>query len=125
MAKRLIWMGLLACAFVGCAKDTPRSGGRTASYWAEALKQSDVEQRRKAATKLGPLLLMDGAALPALVGAVKDTDPGVRIAAARSLGIYSGPKAPEALPVLREMQEHDPDVKVREAAASAIEMASR
>jgi hypothetical protein len=120
MAKHLVWPAILVCLFAGCKKEPPRSGGRTASYWAEVLgKPEDVEQRRKAATKLGPLILTDPAALPALLGAVKDADPGVRAAVARSLGIYSGPKAPEVLPALREL-EQDKEANVRAAATQAI-----
>jgi HEAT repeat protein len=123
MAKRLICVALLAACFLGCAKDPPRSGGRTASDWAEVLQQPDVEQRRKAAVKLGPLTVNDPDALRTLLGALKDTDPGVRASAARSLGIFTKPaKAEEVLPALREMQQQDSDANAREAAAKAIEM---
>src|SRR5271163_2700313 len=84
VAKHLVWAAVLICVFAGCKKEPPRSGGRTAGYWAEVLqKPDDVEERRKAATKLGPLILTDPASLPALLGAVKDPDPGVRAAVAR------------------------------------------
>jgi HEAT repeat protein len=121
MAKRLICVVMLALVVVGCKKEPPRSGGRTAAYWAEVLHQDDVEQRRKAAVKLGPLVLLDPDAMPALLGALKDQDPGVRSAAARSLGTYTGStRASEVLPALRDVQEHDTDPDVREAAATAI-----
>jgi HEAT repeat protein len=118
-AKHLVLAALLLCLIAGCTKYPPQSGGRTASFWAQTLQEPDVEQRRKAATKLGPLILTDPVALPAVLVAVKDSDPGVRGAAARSLGIYSGPKAPEVLPVLHEL-EQDRDPKVRAAATDAI-----
>jgi HEAT repeat protein len=119
-AKHFVWVAILVCLFAGCKKEPPRSGGRTASYWAEVLeKPGDIEERRKAATKLGPLVLTDPAALPALLGAVKDSDPGVRAAVARSLGIYSGPKAADVLPALREL-EQDREENVRAAATQAI-----
>jgi len=122
MAKRWICVALLAALIAGCGKKPPlTSGGRTASYWAEVLQQPDVELRRKAAGKLGPLILIDQAALPALLGALKDTDPEVRSAAARSLGIYTGPRGQEVLPALREVQEQDADPKVRQAADKAVE----
>lgn len=124
MAKRMLFvaLALVAAWLVGCAKDPPQSGGRTASYWAEVLRGSDVAEKRKAATKLGPLILIDPAALPALLEAIKDSDAGVRAATARSLGIYTGSKrAEEVLPALRELQQ-DPDATVREAAAKAIEV---
>jgi HEAT repeat protein len=124
MAKHFAWPTLLVCLLTGCKKEVPRAGGRTATYWANVLKESDdVEQRRKAGTKLGPLILTDPASLPALVGAFKDSDPGVRAAIARSLGIYSGPKAPEVLPTLHEL-EHDSEEEVRSAAIQAIKDAS-
>jgi HEAT repeat protein len=119
--KRLIHMLLLAFVLAGCAKKEPmRSGGRTASYWAEVLQQDDIDLRRKAAKKLGPLVLLDPAAMPALLGALKDEDPEVRAKAALSLGTYSGSRAPEVLPALREVQENDVELEVREAAAAAI-----
>jgi HEAT repeat protein len=121
MMKRLISVVVLALILSGCAKKPPmQSGGRTAAYWAEALHEDDVEQRLKAAKKLGPLVLIDPAALPALLGALKDDEPEVRAAAARSLGTYTRPKAAEVLPALREVQERDKDPEVRESAAAAI-----
>jgi HEAT repeat protein len=109
--------------FISCSKkEPPRSGGRTAGYWAQVLHdEPKVELRVKAATKLGPLVLIDNDAFPALLLALKDSEPAVRLAAARSLGIYSGPKAGEVLPALRDVQEHDPQKSVREAASKAIE----
>ena len=50
---------------------------------------------------------------------MKDSDPGVRTAVARSLGIYSGPKAVEVLPALQEL-EQDKDETVKAAASQAI-----
>lgn len=120
--QRVIGGLMVLCLACGCSSETPRSGGRTASYWAEVLKQDDnVELRRKAALKLGPLILIDKAALPALLEAVKDTDAEVRASAARGLGIYSGPKGSEVLPALRELHQNDPDPKTRQMAGQAIE----
>jgi HEAT repeat protein len=114
-----------ALVLVGCGKThTPTSGGRTASYWAEVLQKEEVELRRKAAAKLGPLILIDKAALPALLSAIKDSDAEVRSATARSLGIYTGSRAGEVLPALREMAKQDADTTVREAATKAIERLS-
>jgi HEAT repeat protein len=111
-----------AAAFTGCgSKPTYTSGGRTASYWAKVLKESDVEMRRKAALKIGPLMAIDETALPAAVGALKDVDTKVRLSAIRSLKIYSGAKASQAVPALRDVQENDKDREVREAAAKAVE----
>lgn len=124
--KFLPVMGVLVvmCLHCGCSKNPPRSGGRTAGYWAEVLKQDNVELRRKAAVKLGPLVLIDDAAMPALVGALKDADAEVRADAARSLGVYSGSRGAEVLPALREVQQKDSNPKVRQAAAAAVEKIS-
>ena len=50
-------------------------------------------------------MLKDPAAMPALVGALKDPDAEVRANAARSLGLYSGPRGKEVLPLLRELRK--------------------
>jgi HEAT repeat protein len=116
----------VAMVLTGCGKAyPPTSGGRTASYWAEVLDQPDVELRRKAAAKLGPLVLIDKAAMPALVAALKDPDVQVRSAAVRSLGIYTGARGREILPALREMEEQDAVATVREAAAKAVKRLSK
>jgi HEAT repeat protein len=106
---------------IGCGKShPPTSGGRTASYWADVLHKDDVELRRKAAAKLGPLVLIDKAAMPALVESLKDPDVEVRSAAVRSLGIYSGSRCREVLPQLRETEQNDAEAAVRDAAAQAV-----
>jgi hypothetical protein len=125
MVRRVAWAAVLVMVASGCGKaPPPQSGGRTAGYWAEVLGQPDVPLRRKAATKLGSLVLIDPVAMPALVEALKDSDAEVRANAARSLGVYSGARGGEVLPALRELHERDPDAKVRQAAAKAIEKLS-
>jgi HEAT repeat protein len=125
MAQRICALALMVALFVGCGKQQPvTSGGRTASFWAQALQKPDVELRRKAATKLGPLILMHHDALPALLGALRDADSDVRARAAWCLGVYTGPRAQEVLPALNEVRHHDHDFSVRAAAAKAIEKLS-
>jgi len=125
MVKRFLVTAFLTVSLVGCGKQAPiTSGGRTASFWAEALQNSNVEARRKAAAKLGPLILIDKEALPALLDALKDADAQVRSRAAWCLGVYSAPKAHEVLPVLEEVRQQDKDVNVRDSAAKAIEKLS-
>jgi HEAT repeat protein len=119
-----VGLAIAVCLLVGCGKtNPPTSGGRTASYWVEVLQQPDpdVELRRKAAAKLGSLLLLDKAVMPALLGALKDADAEVRLAAIRSLTVYSGSRAKEVMPGLTEVQEKDADAVVRKAAAKALE----
>lgn len=119
MPLLVLWIGL-----AGCGKsETPRSGGRTASYWAQVIQKPDpdVDLRRKAAAKLGPLVLMDPCVFPALETAIKDADQDVRLAAIRSLTIYPGPtKSKEVLQLLNGICQQDGEERVREAAAKSI-----
>ena len=56
MIKRWLVLLLLTWCLVGCGKaETPTSGGKSASYWAEVLHQGDIKLRRKAVIKLGSL----------------------------------------------------------------------
>jgi HEAT repeat protein len=113
---------LVVIFLVGCGSKEPyRSGGRTATYWAKVLTEHDVEQRRKAATKIGPLALSDDGALQSLLGALKDEDVKVRLATIRSLKIYGTAKTAQVLPALHDVQDKDGDTSVREAAAAAID----
>ncbi len=122
MGKRIIWLLAVMFFAIGCSKPLPpRSGGRTADYWAEVLRQDDVELRRKAALKIGPLVLFDPVVMPALMEALNDSDPQVRMHAARSVGIYTGSKGVSAIPMLQDLKDRDPDEKVRQAAAKAID----
>jgi HEAT repeat protein len=121
--SRYVVVAAMGLALAGCGQGDPlSSGGRSAAYWAEVLQQPhpDVSLRRKAAAKLGPLVLKDDDAFPALLDALKDPDPTVRSLAARSLSIYSGPKADLALSALVEMQEHERNKKVIDALDKAI-----
>jgi HEAT repeat protein len=128
VTRRLIRVAILAVSFSGLAvaatgcgsKPTYTSGSRTASDWAEQLKQPDVEIRRKAALKIGPLMETDAAAFPATLVALKDEDAKVRLIAIRSLLLYAVKKKAQAIPALREMQS-DRDLQVREAAAKAAD----
>jgi HEAT repeat protein len=125
MPQRIFALALTATLLAGCGKQQPiTSGGRTASFWVEALQKPDVELRRKAATKLGPLILMHDDALPALLGALRDGDSQVRARAAWCLGVYTGPRAQDVLPALNEVRQKDQDAGVRDAADKALERLS-
>src|SRR5438046_5014679 len=69
----------------GCGKTEPTVGGQSVSHWIEALKAPDARLRKKAATKLGNAATIDPAAVPALIGALKDRDAAVRAEAIVSL----------------------------------------
>ena len=60
----------------------------------------------------------------ASLGALKDPDRYVRAGAVHSLGIYSGPKAKDVLPALRNLQQSEADPKVRETLKIALEKLS-
>ncbi len=121
MKLTFIALGLAACLAAGCgAKETYRSGGRTAAYWVLALKQPDVELRRKAAAKIGPLITSDDSCLSAAISALQDDDVMVRLAAIRSVKVYALSKTASVLPELRRVGEKDPEQAVRRAAESAV-----
>jgi HEAT repeat protein len=88
--------------------------------WAEALRGPDAKVRRNAAFTLGNIGPSDPAVLPALLGAVKDADAGVRCEAILALLKY-GPAAREAIPELTEVRQKDRDPKVRAYAARAVD----
>src|SRR2546421_10382929 len=75
----------LLIALGGCGKAEPTVGGQSVSHWIEGLKSPDARLRKKAATKLGNAATIDAAAVPALVGALKDRDAAVRAEAIVSL----------------------------------------
>jgi HEAT repeat protein len=95
------------------------AGGKSVSYWVEALRDPDPKTRKKAAFKLGNVGEADAAALPALVGALKDKDPGVRREVILAL-LKFGPAASEAIPTLLDLQQHDRNAQVRDYAAKAV-----
>jgi len=75
--------------------------------------------RLKAAQSLGGIGPYATSAVPALVGALTDLDPGVRVAAADALGRI-GPGAADAIPALERLTE-DQDLDLRASARVAIQ----
>ena len=65
------------------------------------------------------LVRIGGAAVPALVGALRDADPRVRFRAINTLGEMGG-VAEEAIPMLRQLRQFDPRDYVRERADSVL-----
>jgi HEAT repeat protein len=106
----------------GCARKSGpvTAGGRPAAEWAANLTSSDPAVRKKAARELGHIGAADKAAVPALVGALKDKDAGVREAAVLAL-LAIGPPAVDAAPALTEVRDRDPNPKVRQEAGKAVD----
>lgn len=113
---------VLALGLAGCARKTGpvTAAGRPAAEWAADLGSADAAVRKKAARELGHIGAADKAAVPALVGALKDKDAGVREAAVLAL-LAIGRPAAEAAPALTELRDRDPVPKVRQEAGKAVE----
>jgi HEAT repeat protein len=111
----------LAILAVGCGQSRPTMvGGKPVQEWMQALQDPNARTRKKAATKLGNAGAVDSTVIPALIGALKDRDAGVRAEAVLAL-LRIGPAAREAFPALREMARTDKDARVRAYAAKALE----
>jgi len=111
---------ILLISLTGCGRAQPTMAG---GKWAQALRDSDIKVRKKAAFTLGNIGPSDPAVLPALIGALKDADAGVRCEVILALLKY-GSGAEEAIPELKEVQNKDRDAKVREYATKALEKLS-
>jgi HEAT repeat protein/DNA-directed RNA polymerase subunit RPC12/RpoP len=86
----------------------------------DALKSSgNTDLRRYAAGALGKLGHDAGVALPELLRAAKDSDPGLRRNAIRSLGTLGSESRDTVFPVLKDRLSDD-DHDVRAAAAEAL-----
>jgi HEAT repeat protein len=117
---RILSMVIVAVLLSGCGRAEPTLvGGKPVDYWVQAMHDSDVKLRKKAAFKLGNVGPTDPAALPALLDGLKDDDAGVRSAVILALMKF-GPEAREAIPVLTAMQKHDRDKQVRCHAGKAL-----
>jgi HEAT repeat protein len=102
----------------GCGRREPLlSHGRPVSYWLEKVHDRDARERKKAVVALGHVGAADSAAIPAVVGAVKDKDAVVRRQAVLAL---LNANVRDAVPALTEAQ-NDSDPQVRAYAAKALE----
>jgi HEAT repeat protein len=112
---------VVACS-VGCSRKTGpvMSSGRSVADWIADLSNADAKVRKKAVQSLGHVGTADPAALPAVIGALKDKDAGVREAAVLAV-LVNGPAARDALPHLAEIRDRDPMPNLRKDAAKAIE----
>src|SRR5262249_44323840 len=111
---------LIVILLAGCGgKSEPLTAhGKPVAHWLDELEAPDPRARKKAVVALGHVGKADPAAVPALAGAVKDRDAGVRAAAVLAL-LNLGPDAREAVPALSEAR-NDSDAKVRAYAAKAL-----
>jgi HEAT repeat protein len=115
----LLLLGAMCCG--GCGKKPATlAGGKPVRYWIEALQKGDTRLRKQAAFKLGNVGPADTEALPALIAALKDRDAVVRAEAILAL-VKCGPTAGQAVPILQDLQERDPDAQVRRYAAKAVQ----
>jgi HEAT repeat protein len=113
---RRILLVIVLISLSGCGGARPTMAG---SKWAAALRAPDARERRKAAFTLGNIGASDPAVLPALIGALRDADAGVRREAVLALLKY-GPGAEEAIPDLTALREKDRDARVRAYAGKAL-----
>src|SRR5437764_4210779 len=121
----MVFMRLAIALFLivllgGCRhQEAPLSGGRPVSHWVKMLRNPDPDLRRKAVTKLGNVGSTDAAALPAVLGALNDTDAAVRGEAILALMKF-GPEADTAASDLARLRREDSDLHVRALAAKAL-----
>jgi len=111
---------VVAISIGGCAGQSVDTSARV-NHWVAVLAGPDAKLRKEAAFKLGNLGLSDPATVvPALTGALKDVDAGVRGEAILAL-LKCGTRAQEVTPVLTEMEQRDPDGQVRNYATKALQ----
>jgi vesicle coat complex subunit len=120
--RRVFLAALLAAAAAGgCGPAAPTlAGGKPVGQWVASLHDPDARVRKEAARELGNVGTADPAALPALKAALKDPDAGVRCEAILAL-VKSPAAAKDAVPTLTDLQQNDPDPKVRSDAGRAVE----
>lgn len=118
---RLSIVGLLF--LVGCGeRRQPLAAGKPLDYWFNAAEQKNPKLRAQAIAKLGNIGPSERVC-SVLLAAARDQDPHVRCQA-----ILAFVKLPDlaikSLPIIRELNAHDNDARVRKYAASAIEKLS-
>jgi HEAT repeat protein len=121
-AVRPILLTVAVIALGGCSHRAgpALSGGKPRAYWIKNVTSPDKKLRREAVEKLGNLGAADSEVLPALIGALHDSDALIRADAVLALAKL-GPEAKRAVPDLEALAQRDPDVKVRDNAAKLLE----
>jgi HEAT repeat protein len=115
---------LLILALVGCGGAKPTLiAGKPVDHWLKQLENPDAKERKNAVFKLEALGTADSNVLPALIGALKDSDATVRCEAIVAVARW-GNDAGEAIPILTEMESNDPSTEVRDYAAKAVKKLS-
>jgi HEAT repeat protein len=118
---RILAVLVLALAASGCSKPGPTlAGGRPIEAWVKALQDPDAKTRKIAALKLGNVGPAHPTVFPALHDALKDRDAAVRCEVILAL-VKFGPDAKDALPALGLIRKNDPNAKVRDYAAKALQ----
>lgn len=112
-ARPALVLALAALAPAGLA------GAQPIDAWIDGLTAPKWEAREMAAINLGRFPARAKPALPALIRALDDSHPRVRMAVAGAL-FQLGPAAAEATPILIEHLRRDPDPKVRQLSAIAL-----
>jgi hypothetical protein len=117
--KRLV----IACLLLlpaGCGETEPTFEGRPRSHWLAELKNSASTARLRAAHVLGQHAAEAKQAIPELIKLLDDPAPLVRWMAAEALGKF-GADARDAAPALRKLATQDPEARVRDVAARALQ----
>jgi HEAT repeat protein len=122
--KAVIAIAAISVGMAGCTKAPALSGGKPAEYWIKAARAPDAATRKTAVCKLGNAGAPDAEAWAALSGALRDKNAGVRREAILAL-MKCGRRAEEVVPILRELQQRDPDTQVRGDAGKAVQKLAR
>jgi HEAT repeat protein len=122
IGKTFLVVMLASISLGGCTSKTgpTLAGGKPLDEWLRALSDPDARLREKAVEKLGNAGPIDAAVIPALCGALRDENAGVRCQAILALA-KSGSDAKAAIEPLQAMGRQDRDPRVRSYAAKALE----
>lgn len=115
--RTFLWVACCAALVAGCHQDSPPPEPRTATrILTVLLNDRDGWIRQTAADALGKI--GEPSVEPFLISALRDPDPAVRAAAARSLGRLSSASREAGTALLSLLR--DSDLSVRRAAAQAL-----